>query len=103
MDEQLSVWHLVTNAGIIVQFVMLLLLLASILSWGLIFQRIRLYRQTRQAQASFEERFWSGMDLGSSIRKSVPAPPRMPGVKTSFVRGSRNSPGFASRARTGKR
>jgi len=34
VDEQLSVWHLVTNAGIIVQSVMLLLLAASILSWG---------------------------------------------------------------------
>jgi len=42
---------------------------------GLIFQRIRLYRQTRQAQASFEERFWSGMDLGQ-LYKEVCASPR---------------------------
>jgi len=102
VDEQLSVWHLVTNAGIIVQSVMLLLLAASILSWGLIFQRIRLYRQTRQAQASFEERFWSGMDLGQ-LYKEVCASPRLrPVVKMFSGRGSRNSAACASRVRMGR-
>lgn len=74
MDEQLSVWHLVANAGIIVQLVMLILLLASVLSWGVIFQRIQLYRRSREAQNAFEERFWSGMDLGQ-LYKEVSASP----------------------------
>lgn len=87
MDEQLSVWHLVTNAGIIVQLVMLLLLLASIFSWGLIFERVRLYRQARQAQTSFEERFWSGMDLGQLYKEVCASPTPHAGGESVFRAG----------------
>ncbi len=41
METELSVWHLIANAGILVQLVMLLLMLASVVSWALIFQRCR--------------------------------------------------------------
>ncbi|HBI79328.1 MAG TPA: protein TolQ, partial [Marinobacter adhaerens] len=41
MDSELSVWYLIANAGVLVQLVMLLLALASIMSWALIFQRLQ--------------------------------------------------------------
>ncbi|MEP3563814.1 MAG: protein TolQ, partial [Marinobacter sp.] len=59
MGSELSVWHLIANAGLLVQLVMLLLVLASVVSWALIFQRVKVYRQAKQAQLAFEERFWS--------------------------------------------
>ena len=39
MPEQLSIFELVANASPLVQLVMLLLLLASLISWVMIFQR----------------------------------------------------------------
>jgi len=74
VGSELSVWHLIANAGLLVQLVMLLLVLASVVSWALIFQRVKVYRQAKQAQLAFEERFWSGMDLGQ-LYKDVNANP----------------------------
>ncbi|MEQ6884616.1 protein TolQ [Salicola sp. Rm-C-2C1-2] len=87
MEGELSVWSLVANAGIIVQLVMLLLLLASIASWGLIFQRIRVYRRSRQAQAAFEDRFWSGMDLGQLYKEVTGSPTPNGGIENVFRAG----------------
>ena len=39
MNEQLSILELVSNATIIVQLVMVLLVLASVVSWILVFQK----------------------------------------------------------------
>ncbi len=63
MNEQLSIWALVMEAGPLVKLVMLTLVAASVTSWALIFQRgITLTRARRSAEA-FEDRFWSGLDL----------------------------------------
>ncbi|MEH6562281.1 MAG: protein TolQ, partial [Marinobacter sp.] len=56
MDSELSVWSLISNAGVLVQLVMLLLAAASVMSWALIFQRFQVFRKARQAQLAFEER-----------------------------------------------
>jgi biopolymer transport protein TolQ len=63
MNADLNVWHLVLNASTVVQLVILLLILASLLSWTLIFDRARVLKKARRTAAAFEERFWSGGDL----------------------------------------
>lgn len=87
MEGELSVWSLIANAGIIVQLVMLLLLLVSIASWGFIFQRVRVYRQSRKEQLAFEERFWSGMDLGQLYKEVTGSPSPNGGVENVFRAG----------------
>nr|WP_256260846.1 protein TolQ [Shewanella sp. NIFS-20-20] len=52
------------QASLLVKFVMLTLLALSIVSWGVIFQRRALLTSTRQQSLQFEDRFWSGVDLG---------------------------------------
>ena len=69
MEEQLSLLDLVLNAGITVQLVMLMLLLASMLSWYMIVQRFIYFRNAREEMYSFEERFWSGIDLAQLYRE----------------------------------
>jgi len=71
MTEQLSVWALILGAGIVVKGVLLLLLLLSILSWGIIFNKWRIYRKSRKESASFSEKFWGGSDM-DSILASIP-------------------------------
>ena len=87
METELSVWHLIANAGILVQLVMLLLVLASVISWALIFQRIQVFRKARQAQLDFESRFWSGMDLGQLYKEVNDNPTPYSGLESVFRAG----------------
>lgn len=74
MQEQISIWGLIADASILVQLVMLSLLIASIVSWYLIFQRSAYFKSAKQEQLAFEERFWSGMDLSRLYRESENTP-----------------------------
>lgn len=65
MDADLSIISLVTNASILVQIVMGLLLVVSVMSWTMIFQKWRVMKKARITAEEFEEKFWSGGDLGS--------------------------------------
>jgi biopolymer transport protein TolQ len=56
-------WQLVFHASAVVQLVILLLLLASVLSWTLIFDRARVLKRARRMADEFEQRFWAGGDL----------------------------------------
>lgn len=73
-NESMSIISLIAHASIVVQLVMLLLVLASIASWVIIFQKGSLLRQSRQQFQSFEERFWSGVDLNQLYRECQQAP-----------------------------
>lgn len=64
MNEPLSIWELVLNASVVVQAVMALLVLASLTSWVMIFQRGFALSSIRRDATEFENEFWSGKDLG---------------------------------------
>ena len=65
MTADLSILSLITNASVLVQIVMLLLLIASLFSWNVIFQKRKVLGQARAAAEEFEDKFWSGGDLAS--------------------------------------
>jgi biopolymer transport protein TolQ len=69
VNEQLSLVDLVLNATLTVQAVMGLLLAASIGSWYMIVQRIIYFAHVRAEKQSFEEQFWSGIDLSELYRE----------------------------------
>ncbi len=63
MAESMSFLTLIGNASWVVLLVLLMLIMASAVSWVMIVQRGLLLRVTRQSMVEFEDRFWSGMDL----------------------------------------
>ena len=65
MGPDVSVIGLLINASIPVQIVMLLLMIASLMSWNIIFTKRRLIRKTKAASDDFEANFWSGGDLNT--------------------------------------
>ncbi len=69
MTESLSVWVLIMEASPLVQAVMALLVLASVASWVVIFQRLLLLRGARNQFEAFENDFWSGTDLREVYRE----------------------------------
>ena len=69
MEEQLSLIDLVLHASFTVQLVMAILMAASMLSWYMIVQRAIYFRNARNELYTFEERFWSGIDLSQLYRE----------------------------------
>ncbi|KJS08677.1 MAG: protein tolQ [Gammaproteobacteria bacterium BRH_c0] len=63
VTENLSIWALIMGASIPVQLVMLILFMASMISWVMIIQRGRYLRQAQENYREFEQTFWSGVDL----------------------------------------
>jgi biopolymer transport protein TolQ len=59
----LSLITLFLQADIVVKLVMLLLLLASIWVWAIVFEKITTLRRVNRLSAGFEDRFWSGGSL----------------------------------------
>jgi biopolymer transport protein TolQ len=58
-----SFWDYFLQASSIVKLVMLVLLVASILSWSIILQRGFSLRRSKKIFSQFTEKFWSGLDL----------------------------------------
>jgi biopolymer transport protein TolQ len=56
---------LITNASVLVQLVMAILLIASLMSWNIIFQKRKMLIKARVAADEFEDKFWSGGDLST--------------------------------------
>lgn len=68
-ENTLSIWSLIAEASFLVQMVMLILLMASVVSWIMIFQRGIYHRKATAALSSFEKQFWSGIDLNQLFRQ----------------------------------
>ena len=88
MPEQISILELVTNASPLVQLVMAILLLASLASWVMIFQRWFFLRRVQSSVDDFEDHFWSGIDLRELFRE-LSAEEELTGIETMFVAGFR--------------
>ena len=69
MSAEMSYWSLIAEASLVVQLVMLLLLLASVYSWSIIVFKHRQLREAFIDAKTFENRFWSGIDLVELYRQ----------------------------------
>ena len=63
MNTDLSFLELVMAASPVVQLVMLMLLVASVVSWAIILRKRRVIREAMERSDAFESSFWSGGDL----------------------------------------
>ena len=60
--------QLILQAGPVVQVIIAMLLVASLVSWSIIFRKRRLVSQAESEANRFEGTFWSGGDLGKLYR-----------------------------------
>lgn len=58
-----SILHLFLQATFMVKLVMIGLVVASILCWGIVFEKFVMLARVRRATDKFEELFWSGQSL----------------------------------------
>ncbi|MCB1450498.1 MAG: protein TolQ, partial [Nitratireductor sp.] len=101
-----GLWDLFLHAGLVVKVVMIGLLLASIWSWAIIFDKIFLFARTRRQLDRFEKVFWSGQSLEELYRSLADRTPSGMGAlfvsamrewKKSFERGAASPIGLQMR------
>jgi biopolymer transport protein TolQ len=63
VNQDLSILHLVLNASIVVQLVMLLLVVVSVSSWAAIFRKLFSLNRVKALNETFEREFWSGTSM----------------------------------------
>ncbi len=86
MPEQLSIFELVANASLLVQLVLAVLVLASLTSWVMIFQRWLFLRRAVVDADDFEDHFWSGIDL-RELHQELESEEELTGIESIFVAG----------------
>ncbi len=89
MELDLSIIHLVSEASLLVQIVLGLLVLASMVSWKMIFSKARELRDARIHADKFEDRFWSGGDLSVLYNKLATRNSDRTGMEVIFEAGFR--------------
>jgi biopolymer transport protein TolQ len=87
MPNELSVLDLIVDASPVVQAVMLLLALASVASWAIIFAKARVISGSSRQARRFEKEFWSGGDLGALYRTIETKGRSGTGMKSIFESG----------------
>ncbi|MEQ1622159.1 MAG: protein TolQ [Methylococcales bacterium] len=87
MNTDLSIFHLVTQASFVVQFVMLMLLTASVASWTFIFSKRKELNRAVEITDEFEEQFWSGVPLAELYRKLAANDFEPEGIEKIFLAG----------------
>ena len=87
MNTDLSIFHLVTEASFVVQFVMLILFVASLVSWTFIFSKRKDLNRAIEITDEFEEQFWSGVSLSELYRKLAAKDFEPEGIEKIFLAG----------------
>jgi len=89
METDQSIIHLVLNASFVVQLVMLLLLLASLASWALIFKKTSQIKRLEKSAEDFEDDFWSVGDMNRLHHDWGGSDDSVEGMAAIFVAGYR--------------
>lgn len=77
ITQDMSLLHLISSASLPVQFVMVLLLVTSLLSWWFIFRKLIVIKHAVRQCNEFEDYFWRGADLNALYQRAGNA--RYPG------------------------
>lgn len=72
-----SMWDLLWSSDSVTKLVLIGLILASVWSWAIIFEKLGTMRQLKQRTSKFEEKFWSGGSL-DRLYDSLGANPNEP-------------------------
>ena len=89
-NETISILELMLQASLLVQLVILLLILASLASWVVIFTKSSTLKNLRLESDNFDSEFWSGGELNGLYRRYTDEEAEPPlGMASIFVAGYR--------------
>lgn len=87
MNNEMSIMQLVIDASPVVQGVMIILLLASVMSWALIIGKSRQLRRARLMAEEFEEDFWGSSDISGTYSQLTMRRGTLDGLERIFEAG----------------
>lgn len=87
MNSDLSFWQLVLTAGPVVKIVILVLVVASVISWGIIYSKSRQISRATRSATDFENEFWSGADANAMYQHLRAREEGLSGMEHVFERG----------------
>ena len=70
VPTQMDYIHIISNASLMVKFVLLLLLFFSVMSWSIIIIKIRYIRKAFKESDIFIDYFWKSRDLAGAFTKA---------------------------------
>ena len=73
-EVDFSMWGLFLRATLTVKLVMIMLIVASFWAWGIIIQKLLVYRRARAEADRFDRAFWSGEPLDGLFEQIGPEP-----------------------------
>lgn len=101
-QDTISILALMVEASLLVQLVMLILLLASLVSWTMIFSKYFSIRTATRAADDFEEDFWSGGDMDTLFQSWAGRGRQPEGMASIFVAGYREYTRLGGKANVGR-
>ena len=87
MNGEMSILNLVVQASPVVQAVMLILVIASVMSWALIFGKGRQLRKARVQADEFEQEFWGSADISGTYSRLANHRGSLSGMERVFEAG----------------
>jgi len=87
VNNEMSILQLVIDASPVVQGVMIILVIASILSWALIIGKSRQLRRARISAEDFEEDFWGSSDISGTYSQLTMRRGTLDGLERIFEAG----------------
>ena len=88
-NDTMSILDLMLQASLLVQIVMVLLILASLASWVVIFTKSSTLKNLRLESDNFDSEFWSGGELNGLYRRYTEEEAEPLGMASIFVAGYR--------------
>lgn len=87
MNGELSILRLIIDASPVVQSVMVVLAIASIMSWALILGKSRQLSQAKRMAENFEQDFWGASDISGTYSKLTMRRGTLDGLERIFEAG----------------
>lgn len=87
MNTDTSFFTYFVDSSSIIKIVILLLVLASLMSWTFIFQRAWTLKRAKASLVKFEEAFWSGTDLNKFYQDLAQKKQKLEGINHIFIAG----------------
>lgn len=85
----LALWSMVAHASFVVQLMMLILFIASLVSWTMIFRKWFILKNAYREAERFEDRFWKGANVNHMYAELVRNEDKLAGMASVFVAGFR--------------
>ena len=97
-SDGVAILSMMLNASLPVQLVLLLLVLASITSWTMIFRKWFVFKLAEREAERFEQKFWSGGNVGQMYTELSRDAAKQTGMASVFVEGFREYKRLASQS-----